>query len=95
MSITPTITVSGNAREIIQYLENQGNGKRYFLFVEPDSEELVSNNEPSDPTLALFDAWDKQDAAMTEEELEAERRLFAEFENNVNESRQEAGMRTL
>ena len=32
---------------------------------------------------------------MSEEEIEAERRLFEQFEKNVNETRRALGMRTL
>ena len=42
----------------------------------------------NDPTLALFAQWNAEDAAMTAEEAEAERRLWERFESNVNETRQ-------
>ena len=43
---------------------------------------------------ASSQAWDEE-APLAGEELEAERRLFEQFENGVNADRQAAGMRTL
>ncbi len=48
-----------------------------------------------DVTLALFEQWALEDAQMSAEELEADRRLYEQFEHNVNETRRASGMRTL
>jgi hypothetical protein len=48
-----------------------------------------------DPTLALFKKWAEEDAKMTPEEVEAERKMWEEFERNINAERERAGMRKL
>ncbi len=48
-----------------------------------------------DPTLALFAQWEQEDANMTPEEIEQERRLWEEFEKGINSTRQAQGMRQL
>ena len=61
---------------------------------------LVTQNLPptppggaEDPTLALFAQWEKEDANMTPEEIEQERRLWEEFKANINAERDRAGAR--
>jgi hypothetical protein len=51
----------------------------------PDGEE--------DPTLALFEQWDREDAAMTPEEIEEAKREAEEFKRNINAERARAGSR--
>ena len=48
-----------------------------------------------DPTLALFAQWRREDALMTPEEIEQERKLWEAVEQGINESRAEQGMRQL
>src|SRR4051812_49185970 len=48
----------------------------------------VQPMEEADPTLALFDRWKKEDAQMSPEEAEQERRLWEEFEKGINETRE-------
>ena len=48
-----------------------------------------------DPTLALFARWEQEDAHMTPEEIEQERKLWEEFERDINATRQAMGMRLL
>ena len=66
--------------------------------------ELVTNHlppvpepsdQPEDPTLALFAQWQKEDAQMTPEEIERERRLWEQFEQDINETREHTGARLL
>lgn len=52
-------------------------------------------SEPHDPTLALFAQWAQEDAKMTPGEIEQERRLWEQFEANVNETREALGMERL
>lgn len=47
----------------------------------PTPQEDAAEDAPN-PTLALFEQWDKEDAAMSAEELEEDRRIFAEIEKN-------------
>lgn len=49
----------------------------------------------SEAALALFDQWDAEDALRSPQEIEEEKRLFAQFETQVNETRTALGMRTL
>jgi hypothetical protein len=44
-------------------------------------------------TQALFRKWDEEDARMTDEEREAAERLWEEFQQGVNETRDALGMR--
>jgi hypothetical protein len=60
-----------------------------------NGQQAAPDAAPDDPTLKLFEQWDKEAEAMTPEELEAERRLFEQLENNMNETRRACGMRTL
>lgn len=57
--------------------------------------EQLPQSQDDDPTLALFQQWKAEDAAMTPEEIEAEKRMWAEFEQGINESRRAMGMREL
>lgn len=57
--------------------------------------ELAPEPKDLDPTLALFAQWEKEDASMTPEEIEQERRLWEEFEKDINATRQAQGMRQL
>lgn len=63
---------------------------------------LVNQNLPAvvpgdeqDPTLALLDRWDQEDAAMTSEEIEAAKSDFEEFKKNINGERARAGARLI
>lgn len=56
---------------------------------------VLQEEEETDPTLALFAQWDKEDAKMTPEELEEERRDFEEFKQNINDERKRAGSRII
>ena len=56
---------------------------------------VLKEEEAMDPTLALFAQWDKEDAQMTPEELEEERRDFEEFKQNINAERRRAGSRII
>ena len=53
------------------------------------------SDEPQDPTLALFAQWEKEDAQMTPEEIEGERRLWEQFKQNINAERARAGARII
>jgi hypothetical protein len=55
----------------------------------------VENGAGEDPTLALFAQWGRDDAQMTAEEAEEERRLWEQFESGINETRRALGMRQL
>lgn len=59
------------------------------------AEHLPWVDAENDSTLALFAQWDAEDAAMTAEEADEERRLWQRFESNVNETRQAQNMRRL
>lgn len=48
-----------------------------------------------DPTLALFAQWDREDARMTPEEIEAARREFEAFKEGINAERARAGARLI
>ena len=50
---------------------------------------------PEDPTLALFAQWSQEDAQKTPAETAQEDRLWEEFENGINETRDALGMRRL
>jgi hypothetical protein len=47
------------------------------------------------PTQALFRKWEEEDANMTDEEREAEDRLWEEIQQSLNGERTKTGMRTL
>jgi len=50
---------------------------------------------PSRTATELFAEWDKEDANMTEEEREAEGQLWEDFQQGINKTRAELGMRLL
>ena len=52
-------------------------------------------DEEEDPTLALFAQWDREDAAMTPEEIEEAKREAEEFKRNINAERARAGARIM
>lgn len=56
---------------------------------------LIPTQNSETPTQALFRKWEEEDAAMTDEEREAEDRLWKEFQQSINAERAKAGMRTL
>jgi hypothetical protein len=56
---------------------------------------IPSNEDEEDPTLALFAQWDREDALMTPEEIEAEQRQFEQFKQNINAERARAGSRII
>lgn len=58
----------------------------------PGPETKIENH---DPTLALFDQWEREDAAKTPEEIAAEGRMWEEFEKGINQTRRALGMRRL
>jgi len=58
-------------------------------------DEYLPPAEETDPMLALFAQWAEEDAQMTPEEIAEERRLWEQFEANVNETRGALGMRRL
>ena len=57
--------------------------------------EMLTDSPLSDPTLALFAQWEKEDSQMSPEQIEEERRLWEQFEAGINETRQASGMRLL
>jgi hypothetical protein len=56
---------------------------------------VTQDGEVTDPTLALFARWDREDAQMTPEEIEEARREFEEFKQNINAERERAGARLI
>lgn len=59
------------------------------------TDHLQQTAKASDPTLALFAQWESEDAQMTPEEMDQERRLWEKFEVGINETRRALGMREL
>ncbi|GAB4464093.1 MAG: hypothetical protein OHK0029_33650 [Armatimonadaceae bacterium] len=53
------------------------------------------NDISSNPTLDLLRQWTEQDASLSPSERDSEEELWDKFEKNINESRANAGMRTL
>jgi hypothetical protein len=51
--------------------------------------------EETDPTLRLFAQWEREDAAMTPDEVEAARREAEEFKASINAERAQAGARLI
>lgn len=47
------------------------------------------------PTAALFQQWEAEDAAMTDEERAADEKLWEEVQQGLDTERKESGMRTL
>ena len=70
--------------------------KRFQAGEIPDSAHVTVTYEPAQPAdvVASSDAWD-EDTLLSGAELEAERRLFEQFESGINESRAAAEMRIL
>jgi hypothetical protein len=56
---------------------------------------VTPSEEETDPTLALFAQWDREDAQMTPEEMELEQREFEQFKHNINAERTRAGARII
>jgi hypothetical protein len=56
--------------------------------------ELVKGNQ-TDQTLALFEQWEQEDACRTPEQIDADDRIWQEFEKGINASRQTQGTRLL
>jgi hypothetical protein len=56
---------------------------------------VTPTEEDEDPTLALFAQWDREDAQMTPAEVEAARREFEEFKQNIDAERRRAGARII
>jgi hypothetical protein len=52
-------------------------------------------DEEEDPTLALFAQWEREDAAMTPEEIEEAKREAEEFKQNINAERARADSRIM
>lgn len=52
-------------------------------------------SEMKDPTLALFAQWEHEDDGKSPEDTEAEDRLWQEFEQGINATRQAQEMRRL
>ncbi len=50
---------------------------------------------PDVPTSTLFARWAEEDARMTNEEREAEDRLWQDFVDGINRTRDSLGMRRL
>jgi hypothetical protein len=50
---------------------------------------------PGERTKALFAAWDAEDATDDPEEIEARKREWEEFKENINEARAAAGARII
>ena len=55
----------------------------------------TSDSPEQDPTLALFAQWDREDAAMTSEQVAEARGEFEEFKQNINAERRRAGARII
>jgi len=58
-------------------------------------EETGTVTSPSISAHDLFAQWDEEDAQMTDEEREAEDRLWQDVQNGMNETRASLGMRQL
>lgn len=54
-----------------------------------------SESKETDPTLALFAQWSQEDASKTPEDRTAEDRLWQEFEQGINATRQAQIMRQI
>jgi hypothetical protein len=55
----------------------------------------ATKGDETDPTLALFVQWELEDANKTLEEIAAEEKLWQEFEQGINATRQAQGMREI
>jgi hypothetical protein len=56
---------------------------------------ITVGGREEDPTLALFAQWEAEDARMTPAEMEAARREFEEFKQNINVEWARAGARVI
>ena len=69
------------------------------LHLKPGQEIQIQLNQTleqlKDPTLALFDQWESEDAARTPEQYVAAERLWLEFEAGLDANRQAQGMRLI
>ena len=70
--------------------------KRFQSGEIPDSAQVAVTYQPTEQTDAPTsdDSWDES-SPLAGDELEAERRLYEQFERGINASRQAAEMRTL
>ena len=48
-----------------------------------------------DPTLALFEQWDKEDAKRTDADVAQEAEFWKEFRSSLNEVRRASGLREI
>ncbi len=55
----------------------------------------ISTRNGETPTQALFRKWEEEDTKMTEEERQAEDRLWDDIQQDIDAERARAGMRTL
>jgi len=55
----------------------------------------IADRSGMTPTAALFQQWAEEDADKTDEEIAANDRLWADYQQGIDEERQKAGMRTL
>ncbi|RYX85099.1 hypothetical protein EON83_07580 [bacterium] len=71
--------------------------KRFQAGEIPNNAHVTVTYEPmthSDVSVSSSEIWDDE-TPLSDEELEAERRLFEKFEEGVNANRRASGMRTL
>lgn len=55
----------------------------------------TEEKEESDPTLALFEQWDREDAERTDEEAARETEFWSDFKESLNGVRRAASLREL
>jgi hypothetical protein len=55
----------------------------------------LAPDQEEDQTLTLFAQWDREDAAMTPEEIEEAKREAEEFKRSINAERARAGARIM
>jgi hypothetical protein len=53
------------------------------------------DGKPTDPTLALFAQWEREDDQMTPDEIEAARQEFEQFKQGINAVRAQGGARLI
>jgi hypothetical protein len=58
-------------------------------------QETNTVTSPAIPAGELFAQWAEEDANMTDEEKEAEDRLWQDFHKGIDNERRKAGMRTI
>lgn len=83
--------LEGTGEELEPQLKQYPKQRFRLVPLEPEIDNAPVQ-EP-DPTLALFAQWDKEDAAMTPEEIAEENRTWEEFKANLNAERDRAGAR--